>query len=67
MYKQCKLTKGKWHQYAWIPEKYAKKGKVLRIKDEGGWLVVGVFATESEEVIKARERGYKHWRSVTDI
>jgi hypothetical protein len=49
-YKQCRLTKkhenGYWQQVSWIPEQFAVKDKVLKLKDsdgvwENGWVVTG--------------------------
>jgi hypothetical protein len=66
-YKQCKLNKGNKYQYSWIPEKFAKKGKILRILDENGWVVKEVYTIKSEKEVKGNERDWKKWRSVTDI
>jgi hypothetical protein len=60
-YKQCKLRKGNKSRIAWLPDKFAKEGKVLRLKKDDGWVVQEVWATDSEENVKARERDYNRW------
>lgn len=49
-YRQCRLVRktptGEAHQVSWIPDEYAVKDKVLKLKDsndnwENGWIVVG--------------------------
>jgi len=60
-YKQCKLKKGNTCRVTWLPDKFAKKGKLLRLKDDDGWVVQEVWATESEANVKARERTFDRW------
>jgi hypothetical protein len=71
MYCQCRLAKktesGESIQHSWIPQKYAIVGKILRLGNDNGWRVTHVWETETEEIVKARERAYKRWREVTDI
>ena len=38
-FKQCQLTRGETSQVAYIYEQYAKLGKILKIKDEDGWVI----------------------------
>ena len=38
----------------WIPTKFAKVGKVLRIGDEDGWVVREVYATATREYVDAQ-------------
>jgi len=66
-YRQCKLKKGNLCRFAWLPEKFAKKGKILEILNENGWVVEETYAIKSEQEVKANERGWKKWRSITDI
>ena len=42
--RQCKLRKGNVYQTAWIPVKFAVKGKILRLIGDDGWLVLEVGA-----------------------
>ena len=51
LYSQCTIEKktesGKTTQVTWLPAKYAVKGKVLKLKDDGdkwqdGWVVMQV-------------------------
>jgi len=77
-YKQCKLIKtskyGIINVISWIPEKFAKQDKLLKIKDdygkwENGWRVKKVFQgiILDEDEIKKRELEYRHHRKITDI
>jgi hypothetical protein len=45
----------------WIPSKFAKVGKVLRLKDVDGWVVKEVWTTKSEEVVKAQGHDSERW------
>ena len=60
-YRQCKLRKGVKEMTSWIPERFAKQGKFLRLGDDDGWQVVAVYASAPEERVKAYERDYKRW------
>ena len=66
--RQCRLTKDKSMMVCWIPEKYAMKGKILKIKDLELWLVkeVGTTVKSSDEVIE-RSQDYKRTRKQSDI
>lgn len=49
---QCKLQRENWHTVAWIPEKDAKKGNIIKIKNEE-WEVKEVYSKmESRKVYK---------------
>ena len=60
-YKQCRLKRNRTFRYSWIPEKYAIKGKILRINESEGWYVEEVYATASEEDVIGNERMHKRW------
>lgn len=60
-YRQCLLQKGTKGKITWIPEKFAKKGKVIKLKDENGWIVKEVWGRDTEENVKARERVHLRW------
>jgi hypothetical protein len=36
-YKQCRLQKGNTHQVVWIPQEFAKAGKIVGIKKGDEW------------------------------
>lgn len=36
-FRQCELKKGRRTQISWIPERYAKVGKYIKIKENGVW------------------------------
>ena len=77
-YHQCKMRKSTgtnssiW-DVAWIPEKFAKIGKHIRIKQENGtwdydWEVMKVGDTKKEESrLIAGERDYKNQRKMSDV
>jgi hypothetical protein len=69
VYKQAKLAKDRVAQTAWIPEKFAKKGRVVRIKSEAlwddGWRVVEVYSTRLDEhVVLEQAHDYKCFPSI---
>jgi hypothetical protein len=71
-YRQCKLQKGVAVTTSWIAERFAKKGKYLKLKMGNewidGWLVMEVGATrQPEEFVVARSQDYGHQREVSDI
>ena len=41
-FRQCELKRGKVKRTSWIPEGFAKVGKVVKLKDEDGWVVSSV-------------------------
>lgn len=67
-YFQCLLRKENKEQTAWIPEKYAKTGKVLRIGDDNGWTVLQIYSSGVDNKdIKIRSHLHKTHRKVSDI
>lgn len=63
-YVQCKLQRGLVRQTSWIPDKFAKVGKYLELKEDGewenGWEVISTYGTKPEkQVIRDRDK----WRS----
>jgi hypothetical protein len=68
MYKQCTMKNGNKTTTAWIPSKYAKVNKILKIADENGWKVIAVGSEELPYVtIKLKENEHKHHRKRTDL
>ena len=77
-YVQCSLAlrlgpqQDRWTT-SWIPERYAVKGKFLKLKDresgewEDGWEVVECWTKQRAELVEARERSFLHQRSVSDV
>jgi len=59
--------------FSWIPEKYAIRGKFLKLKNrdtkewDDGWEVAECWSKEKATLVEARERGYLHQRSVSDV
>ena len=75
-YYQCRLKKmvelGQLsHEVSWIPEKYAQKGRILKIKRNGrwdnGWEVINVWGKKSKEEIMERSRYHMYQRQASDI
>tara|TARA_Y100000310_G_C20112153_1_gene547617 strand:- start:112 stop:318 length:207 start_codon:yes stop_codon:yes gene_type:complete len=56
---------------AWIPEEYARVGKVLKLKmDDGwkdGWHVTAVGTRASAELVTVLRDQHRHNREETDI
>lgn len=67
IYRQCWLVRGPTHRTVWIPEKYAKKGKFIKIKDEDGWQVRSVGTRMAEDQLLVVSQSYKHTREVSDV
>ena len=69
--KQCNLTRRKDHQLirqtAWIPEKFAKKGEIVKINE--AWWKITFVGTESKasDYIDDRSQDYKRTRKTSDI
>lgn len=59
-YRQCLMRRGHQRkQTSWIPEEFAKVGKVLRLKKQNGWEVLTVSDRRmSGEYLSAFERQY---------
>jgi hypothetical protein len=59
------------YRTAWIPERYARKGRVLRIKQgdvwADGWEVTETYVKKPARVVEATERDYLKQRSVSDV
>jgi hypothetical protein len=58
--------------HSWLPERYAKKNKILKIKTEdseweNGWVVCNVYEGKDEKYVLANERNYIHQRKISDI
>ena len=64
---QCKLQKGTLVQYSWIPEKFAKVGKYIKLKNDNGWKVIETYSRELSKFVSERQMDYKHQREVSDI
>ena len=71
-YKQCRLKKGNTQQVSWIPSKFAKLNKVLKLKTadgwDDGWMVesAGSFERTEAEAL-ARRDDYRNQRACSDV
>jgi hypothetical protein len=45
-FKQCYLERRRQCKIAWIPENFAEPNRILRIKDEEGWVVKEVYGSK---------------------
>ena len=72
MMRQCTLTRDNQTQTAWIPSKYAKVGRTIKIRTDGvwvdGWVVseAGNIDVDSQ-IANERSRDWTHQRGVSDI
>jgi hypothetical protein len=66
-YTQCKLRKKNIFQYAWIPSEFAVLKKVLKIKNDNGWVVEEVYSSLAKEHVEIHERDYKKQRQASDL
>lgn len=69
---QCKLRRVNGVQMtSWLPQKYAKVGKFLKLKNDGewenGWEVLATFAVQPTAEVIERGQDYKHQREASDI
>jgi hypothetical protein len=70
---QCKLRNGPgFYQTTWLPERYAKKGNIVELKNEegkweDGWIVIEVGSKMDSAQVIERERDYKRTRKASDI
>ena len=75
--RQCILWKpdpsvnGGSFQTSWIPEKFAKKGKVLELKEgdkwEDGWKVYSVGARAKNDIVHRASMAHTRQRGKSDI
>jgi hypothetical protein len=75
--KQCNMTKetenGVSNTVSWIPEEYAKVGRILKLKNDDdvwvdGWKVVSASSgRRSYEECNERSQDYKRTRKASDI
>ncbi len=71
-HRQCELEKVSLRTTSWIPESFAKRGKILKLKrDDGvwddGWRVVGVGARMTTAETIERSVDFKYQRKGSDI
>jgi len=76
-YRQCKLKCGNTCQTSWIPEKFAKVGKLLKLDSKkigevkevrkNTWVVSEVFGRIEEDWLREIESDYKNQRKMSDI
>lgn len=69
---QCQFVRGNERYTAWIPEEYAKLGRVLKLRhDDGhwedGWEVKRRGARMLSSYVEDHERNYLKQREASDI
>ena len=57
----CRITT------SWIPEKFAVKGKYVKLKGDDGWEVYRIFSKVDKKTIEENERNHTKHRKATDI
>lgn len=67
MVQQCKLRRKNTTKVVWIPQKYAVKGKFLRLKEVDGWEVMETFSRFSSSYQSERSTDYRHTRNFSDV
>ncbi len=64
---QCKLCReGGWYTVTWIPDKYAKVGKIVKLGNHD-WEVIRVYAKMDSRKVQQRSVDYKNQREASDI
>ncbi|KMO34867.1 hypothetical protein VQ02_18260 [Methylobacterium variabile] len=76
-YVQCELSRHRLvhvtKQVTWLPERFARVGGYVKLKEEGGWQdgwrVTAAYpeARLSHEVLMERSQDYKRTRAASDI
>jgi len=69
---QCELGNGDSRMVSWIPEKYAKKNKQLKLREENGqwedgWVVINTYGKRLSTYCSLHERDYTRQREASDI
>lgn len=72
MYKQCKFKKDNVTAFAWIPENFARVGKVVRFKIDNMWYdgyrIEEVYSVRRKEEDAIEDSfDYEHQREASDI
>ena len=63
-YTQCTLRKDNRYQTSWLPSKFAKVARVLKLRRpdgtwENGWIVVAAYGTTTGEKLEAVNRAVR--------
>lgn len=72
-YSQCLLKKGNTQMTSWIPEKFASKNRIIKLKNDdntwdNGWQVMEAGSLfMDEEMVMERSRDFKKQRAASDI
>ncbi len=72
-YVQCELSRHRLVQVTWLPERFARAGDYVKLKEEGGWQdgwrVAAAYpgVRLSHEVLMERSQDYKRTRAASDI
>ena len=73
MYRQCTLANGRYRfKTAWIPVKFAKEGKLIKLRmDDGswedGWKVINAHTMLHANVVEVLEDQHRRSRKTTDV
>lgn len=72
-FRQVELVKsGRIYMMTWIPLQFAKKGKLLELKEEdgwnNGWVVNKVYPAKlTDKELELTSRSYRHTREASDV
>jgi len=66
-YTQCHLVKNNRHKTAYIPSKFARIGKIVKLLDDDGWLVTNTYTTMSEDKVLENSKDHKRTRKASDV
>jgi hypothetical protein len=67
-YKQCEIVQKNITDIVYLPEKFAKKNKVVDIEGlKGTWKVNKVFNSLEEKYCFDRSQDFKHQREASDV
>ena len=65
IYTQCLLRKDGYEQVAYIPQKFATVGRMLRLKGDDGWQVKEVFSIATLDEIEVNKPVIQHMKIVS--
>lgn len=71
-YTQCALAKKGAVEVAWIPTKFANKGKFIKLKQnddtwDDGWLVQETYTKQDAKYLVEHSQDFKNTRKASDI
>ena len=71
-YRQCKMQKNNSFQVSWIPEQFARKGKVIKLLEDSGWddgwivIEVGPYRHSEKDLPDSHDEIKSHRKNTGD-